>query len=613
MCRATAFRSLMALALMALVKSSVLAAEQQPIRNASGETPAHEAARSGDVARLEALLDAPARLNDVDDEGQTPLFLAAREGELEAVALLLERGADPNAKNDHQLTPLCAALFQRAGAVAQRLVSDGADVNTPCVAGGKLSAPLALVWLTSEQSERAALVRSLLAAGADPNVGGFSGSRPHPPLLSALQQADLDVARQLVNAGANKDRVLLIAVVSRRPVFNKKPHTGIRFLLEAGANANAPGRYGDTPVLRSLAAFRASVSLLELLFEHGAEPDAADAAGIRAGHYASFYEESGGEVLSKLLHAAGATPGPSAPLHVRSAVRFQDFEKLDQLLAESPSLGNDPRLLDLAIAPKKAFDARVLERLVAHMREHHPKALARSENRTIPIRLLHPRRNASEADETERLRHLQLVLDAGANPAATSFTSRGGPASLHFSAAVAGETIRILVKGGARIGERCEYGHQMQHCPLPGALPIHTWAFESGILLARVPGFGDPIRRALGALIAAGADVSARAATAGHTPLHLAAHPDVVKLLAAAGADVNARLTASTGDTPLHAAVRRTIKHSSAPSVTDALLHAGADPTIRNAQGETPLELALRKAPGEAEVQRWRALLEPFM
>jgi len=128
------------------------------------------------------------------------------------------------------------------------------------------------------------------------------------------------------------------------------------------------------------------------------------------------------------------------------------------------------------------------------------------------------------------------------------------------------------------------------------------------------------------ALLDGGADVR-HVDCGGRTPLHYARRPDVVQLLAAAGGDVNA--ADSTAFRPLHMCTREGTEHtrqsvtaliaagahvnavtacgatcltfaaeaSSGGSTVDetvkVLLEAGADPTIANEDGMTPVVLAM--------------------
>jgi len=71
----------------------------------------------------------------------------------------------------------------------------------------------------------------------------------------------------------------------------------------------------------------------------------------------------------------------------------------------------------------------------------------------------------------------------------------------------------------------------------------------------------------------------------GYTPLHAAAeyaHLELLKYLVDNGGDVN--VADNDGDTPLHACER--------PVVAEMLIELGADPSIKNKEGLTPLQKA---------------------
>lgn len=133
---------------------------------------------------------------------------------------------------------------------------------------------------------------------------------------------------------------------------------------------------------------------------------------------------------------------------------------------------------------------------------------------------------------------------------------------------------------------------------------IKTPLMES---LDEVEDFYDDDRRSMTAvLLEHGADVHRRDES-GRTPLHYAAGVggSAVEMLLSAGATVNA--LAHNGRTPLHIAVDR-----GSVSAVDALLRAGADAELRDAQRQTARDLL----PGDAgsdteEDSSIRALLTP--
>jgi len=104
-----------------------------------------------------------------------------------------------------------------------------------------------------------------------------------------------------------------------------------------------------------------------------------------------------------------------------------------------------------------------------------------------------------------------------------------------------------------------------------GLTPLHFAALK-----------GDANRVAF--LLMVGAQADARTPD-GQTPMHLAMDPDVVTVLYRHGADLNART--NTGETPLHFAIM-----SERPDVVQRLIDLGAEVNARNGGKETPLHLA---------------------
>jgi len=88
-----------------------------------------EAARHGDVAKLQALLEAGADPNQRGDHGSRPLIEAVSAGQLKTVRALIAAGANPNLTSSGGRTPLIEAAIHGRTQIAALLISAGADLN----------------------------------------------------------------------------------------------------------------------------------------------------------------------------------------------------------------------------------------------------------------------------------------------------------------------------------------------------------------------------------------------------------------------------------------------------------------------------------------------------
>lgn len=74
-------------------------------KDSDGDTVLHKAAFWGDLAGVEALLDAGASIDEPGDMGCVPLYNAVLQGHEEVVMTLLSHGANPDAANEFGTTP----------------------------------------------------------------------------------------------------------------------------------------------------------------------------------------------------------------------------------------------------------------------------------------------------------------------------------------------------------------------------------------------------------------------------------------------------------------------------------------------------------------------------
>jgi hypothetical protein len=93
--------------------------------------PIHEAARSGDIKKVELLLKSEPSLVSSRDAtyGQTPLHVAALDDRLDVAKLLLANKADVNARANNGSTPLHLAAGKGNKDIVELLLANKADVN----------------------------------------------------------------------------------------------------------------------------------------------------------------------------------------------------------------------------------------------------------------------------------------------------------------------------------------------------------------------------------------------------------------------------------------------------------------------------------------------------
>ena len=247
------------------------------VRNCiEGETPLHEAARTGTLTTVRLLLSRSADVNALNNEKNSPLGEAVRRKSPIArgvVRHLLKAGADANHVNLLGLTPLheAASAYRANLHVIRLLLNYGADVNT---GDYQEDSPLH----RAVRSQELDAVELLLENSADVNIRNTSGSTPLHYAVESIWGRRIDVMKILLSHGADVNAIdnfgespLHKALVQRS---QERSYAMAQLLLGYGADVNARGRYHKTPI--HLASFWGSLDVSRLLIEYGADIDVQD-------------------------------------------------------------------------------------------------------------------------------------------------------------------------------------------------------------------------------------------------------------------------------------------------------------------------------------------------
>jgi ankyrin repeat protein len=242
-------------------------------RSKGGSTALMFAAR-GDVESTRILLAAGADPNiKIPDWGGTALSIASTMGQAEIVEALLNKGADINYRDNNSFTALHSAVrdseygedpAQKARAVetVKVLLAHGADVNArlhqekPTVrALNELQFEGATPLFLAAEVNNLDVIKLLVAAGADPNIPTAYGTTA----LMVACGAGTDVQR----ARSIEERGMAVETA--------------RYLLDRGADVNAVGEFGWTPLHN--AAYQGLTDVIELLVSRGAKTETKDKLG----------------------------------------------------------------------------------------------------------------------------------------------------------------------------------------------------------------------------------------------------------------------------------------------------------------------------------------------
>ena len=155
------------------------------------------AANSGNLKRIQKLIDDGEDLSPVDKDGYSPVQLALYNGHAEAARLLIEAGASLEQPKDLEaFSPLVTAIIRGHADIVRLMLEKGANVNgrTP---SGETAKYFPLLMACNRHQREAGEV--LLEYGADVNQADPNGYTP----MMMLGSDDVDLGRLLLERGAD--------------------------------------------------------------------------------------------------------------------------------------------------------------------------------------------------------------------------------------------------------------------------------------------------------------------------------------------------------------------------------------------------------------------------
>lgn len=262
----------------------------------------HNAARAGDVQRLESLLREGAFIDTPNSKLWTPLYVASSHGKLDCARLLCAARAQVGSVDDQDQTPLHISAANGHTDVARLLVSCGADVRKP------------------------------------QSICNFQ------PLHTACRFGHAEVARVLIEARAAVD-VPVSAPWSHMTPLHMASFNGhaecVQLLITASANVDRPcsqGRAGQTALY--LACEKGSAACAQLLIQANATIDRRSALGGTPLHVACLQGNAG--CVAELLAAR-------ADINVTSRARGEDNAAL-----QWAEIGRNSACIDLVVGALNA-------------------------------------------------------------------------------------------------------------------------------------------------------------------------------------------------------------------------------------------------------------------
>ena len=266
---------------------------QVDVQNQLGWTPLHHASYRGHLKLIEQLLVAGAKANIQNTYGSTPLHYASYGGHLKAIKQLLDTEVSVNARNDDGNTPLHYACYGGHVDAVKHLLSAGTQVNAKNKDG---NTPFHITSITGNLE----VWEQLLEAGARVDAENQSGATP---LHYAAENGNVDIAKRLLAAGAQVNIKSNFGWTTLHYAAWNGNEEVVKRLLAAGAEVNVGDKDGETPLHQAADRYR-NEEVVKRLLSAGAAVNVRDKDGRTPLHLAS--DQANKEVVKRLLSAGAA-------------------------------------------------------------------------------------------------------------------------------------------------------------------------------------------------------------------------------------------------------------------------------------------------------------------
>jgi ankyrin repeat protein len=520
-----------------------------------------DAVQLDDAAAVSAALRQGIDVNARQADGATALSWAAMRNNTQIARSLLDAGADPDLANDLGIGPLALAIRNGSAEMTSLLLEHGADAN---LARDNGETPL----MTAARLGRVDMMQALIKHGADVNAKEEKFGQT--ALMWAAGHAE--ATKLLLAHGADPDPVTRswdVKYVIYAPTTFTLGKTGIPWNTDGDYMSKAGGQNA-----LMFAVLKRDVESARALLDAGIDVNATSADGTSP-LLAALYKWAPPE--------ATFIPGKGAPAAAGSSQHFSPDLAMARLLLDR---GASPLATDGAgYAPLHGAALAV----VWATRAGDKGGSGAYRRAPALLSLNHQSSGPAAFTPEEAIQIVQRLLDADADPNQQTVYPTPGPA------------------GDVRINPSP-----------PGSSALHIAANSGNVALVQV-------------LAKAGADPNLLRKD-GHTPFSVsvvAGDLDVVKEMVAIGADVKMRFDPDDKIPDPYEAItlsrkQQSILHIAAatlePEIVAYLASAGAPLDWKNAEGETPLDLAdhqerfresLAKQGAEGDPEKLKAVKRP--